>query len=90
MLRENPDKIAFELLCSNPNPDAASLFRGVDSSLFNLEKLACNEGVFVLDYDAMRRNGERLESEFIAEVMHPRRIFADPSVDRIELLFGDE
>jgi len=89
MLKENPSQIAYELLCSNNNPEIVSLFQGVPVSDTIISKLAVNEGVFVLDRETMRRNGEQLEFEFVTEVMHPRRMFADPEFDRIEHLFGD-
>ena len=67
-------KLNYDLLSSNPNA---------------VDYLSANRSIFELDYEAMKRNNERLYEELIKEVMKPLRVFKIPDYDYLEELFGD-
>ena len=86
LLEENPDKINWYYLSINPN---AIKILEQNRDKINWYQLSKNPSIFQLDYEAMKRNNEKLYEELIKEVMKPSRVFKNPDYDYIDELFGD-
>ena len=69
------------------NPALIDIIR--ENNKMNWWYLSYNEGIFELDYEAMRENNRELYEELIKEVMKPSRVFKFPDYDYIEELFGE-
>jgi hypothetical protein len=80
------DKIYWSYLSINPNA-IELLEKNMDK--INWCNISINPSIFQLDYDAMRKNNEKIYEELIKEVMKPSRVFKNPDYDYIEELFGD-
>jgi hypothetical protein len=85
ILEQNTDNIDWELLSTNPN--AIELLEANPDKIY-MYYFMRNPAIFELDYEAMRKNNEKLYEELIKEVMKPSRVFKDPNYDYLEELFG--
>jgi hypothetical protein len=85
---KNPNSDENEWSKSLRNPNAIKIMEQ-NRDKINWKLISENPSIFELDYEAMKRNNERLYEELIKEVMKPSRVFKNPDYDYLEELFGD-
>jgi hypothetical protein len=81
LLKENPDKIKWYELSSNPS--AIELLRENPDKI-NWFELSVNPAIFTYDYDKIKNDFQELGEEIVAKALHPKRIF------RLVELYGED
>lgn len=95
IILKNLDKIDISYLLLNFNKKIINYIKSNIKLLksinyfrsYTWSLLSKNPSIFILDYEAMKKNNERLEEDLIKEVMKPSRVFKNPDYDYIEELF---
>ena len=72
LLKENPNKIDWDLLSSNPN--AIELLKENPDKI-DWRQLSSNPNIFTYDYDMMRENCLLFKEELMKERFHPRNLY---------------
>ena len=65
--------IDWDYLSSNPNYKALEILEKNQDKI-NWNYLSLNPSIFILDYEAMKKNMETLEEELLQVVLHPKRV----------------
>jgi len=73
MLRLQPEKINWDFLSRNPNPNAMELLRVHPEKIY-WPWLSNNPAIFELDYQKMKESKRELNEAIVAEAWHPKRM----------------
>jgi hypothetical protein len=75
LLRENPEKIHWEVLSKNPNPEAMKILKEHPEKI-DLYDLSLNPGIWIDTYKVAQREYfcKSIAEELIAKVWNPKNI----------------
>ena len=73
LLKENPDKIDWQMLSFNPNAEAIALLKENPDEI-DWNCLSSNPNIFTYDYEKMRENMLLFKEDLMKERFHPRNL----------------